>query len=89
MGVDADMLTAQGPKSDRIRKAYTYHVVQSGRCVLLIYLLNLFIQASKRGGVICFTSLNKRGGGCTWGGGGVLWFGVTSGSSFGHGGFRF
>ncbi len=33
VGVDADMLTAQGPRSDRIRKAYTYHVVQSGRCV--------------------------------------------------------
>lgn len=31
INVDGDMLTAQGPKSDRIRKAYTYHVVQSGR----------------------------------------------------------
>lgn len=33
LGVDADALTAQGPRSDRIRKAYTFHVVQSGRCV--------------------------------------------------------
>lgn len=33
INVDGDTLTAQGPKSDRIRRAYTTHVVQSGRYV--------------------------------------------------------
>lgn len=30
---ESSVMKQKGPESDAIRKAYTYHVVQSGRCV--------------------------------------------------------